>query len=175
MARPRKNAIPDEGTIIVEEGQNAITTVIEGAESVAPTPDEGNTHIAEPTPRKGGVGGARGKPMAPPTKTPIREMELTDEQQMMIIRDNIKKLLTVKNGDELQFGVIPALVKTPQDDVGFVEVSIMLNVDVRLVQKAWDYYKDNATKPKVKEFLDIVQEFTGRGQQYRRVAYITLN
>lgn len=190
MARPRKNVTPNDGTIIVEEGQNAITTVIEGAESVTPIPDEGNTYIAEPTPvesppiivpSKGGIGAKRGRKQIPVEEEGfgtnakyVRDMRLTSEQKSMIVLEEVRKILTSKRPDELQGGMIPCFIDYPSDVDGFTVIYTFIKADTRLVSKAWRYYKDNAENPTVKNFVNEVQKIVGRGEQYRRVDHLHL-
>ena len=105
----------------------------------------------------------------------IRDMRLTSEQKSMIVNDEIKKILTSKRPEELQGGMIPCFIDYPVDTEGFTVLYTFIKADTRLVRMAWDYYKDNAEKPTVKDFAILIQKIVGVGEQYKKVDHLHLN
>lgn len=108
-------------------------------------------------------------------KASIRNMDLSDNQRMMLIDDELRRILTSKTTDELQGGMIRPIIDYPYDKDGFTVLNTIINADVRLVQMAWDYYKDNASEPTVEKFVHKLWEILGTSEQYRRVVTLHLN
>jgi len=105
----------------------------------------------------------------------IRDMRLTSEQKSMIVNDEVKKILTSKRPEELQGGMIPCFIDYPVDTEGFTVLYTFIKADTRLVRMAWEYYKDNAENPKVKDFTILVQKIVGVGEQHKKVDHLHLN
>lgn len=107
--------------------------------------------------------------------SPIRSMGLTDNQKAMIIDDELRRILTSKTGDELQGGIILPIIDYPYDKDGFTVLHTIPKADVRLVQQAWDYYRDNANEPTVQKFIYKLWEILGTSEQYKRIVPLHLN
>jgi len=105
----------------------------------------------------------------------IRDMRLSDEQKKMIIEQELRKILAPENAENLQGGVIKCFLEYPTDNVGFTKVFDYVKADFRLVQKAWDYYKDNAVNPTVKDFANILGDILGRGEKLPKAVILRLN
>lgn len=105
----------------------------------------------------------------------IRDMRLTDEQKNLIIEQELRKILAPENAENLQGGVIKCFLEYPNDSVGFSKVLDYVKADFRLVQRAWDYYKDNAVNPTVKDFANILGKILGRGEKLPKAVILHLN
>ena len=105
----------------------------------------------------------------------LRNMELSDEQKSMLIDTKLREIINSKSGEELQGGMIRPIIDYPYDKDGFTVINTVVNADVRLVQMAWDYYKDNADSPTVEKFVYKLWEILGTSEQYRKLAVLHLN
>ena len=103
----------------------------------------------------------------------IRDMNLTDEQKASLIYEEIKRI--VKTNESVEGVRTTTSIKYPVDGIGAVTVTAIFDLDYRVAQRAWDYYKDNADKPTVKGFIDGLSTIIGIKEYHRRVVDLTLN
>jgi len=115
-------------------------------------------------------------------KKPLRDMQLTDDQKMLLIRGGIENIIKTT---KLDGGIMPAMISEDgsplytftnfKQDTGATRVNKLLELDHRIVLEAFAYYKDNAVNPTHQGFLDLLEKASGKnGRLYNRVVCITL-
>lgn len=119
---------------------------------------------------------SRQAPRRAPTNnnTSLRGMALSPEQKEMLLESEMKRILDKKREEELLNGVIPCTIDYPYDRDGFTVMHAFISRDARLVQSAWDYYKNNCDNPTVKDFVSRLHKICGREKVYQRIVHLHL-
>lgn len=188
MARPRKNPIPpaDEGTaieteVVVNEPDSGFTYTVGETRIIGETMTVGETIVVGETVQ------VPPQPIAPmtaeemealrverkdisevTTRTKVRSTEakptlrgadmLSDEQRVMLLKDGIRRILN-KNPIE---GRIPSMIRYTGGPDGIVSVYAFFDIDARVMEEAYDYYRNNADDPSPKGMIDLVSEVFDR-------------
>ena len=116
-------------------------------------------------------------------RMPLRDMNLDNEQMELLIKEQVKKIVTEPN--RLEGGLIPAVISEDgsrcdtlanfMPATGGTRHFLLMEIDYRVLQKAYTFYKDNAIKPTHQGFLDVLGKATGKnGKIYHRVVPWTL-
>lgn len=85
---------------------------------------------------------------------------LSDEQRAMLLKDGIKRIL-----DRPTDIRIPSMVRYTDGPDGIMACYAFFDIDARLMEEAYDYYRDNADDPSPKGMIDLISEVVGRPQR----------
>ena len=103
----------------------------------------------------------------------ISKMNLSAEQKAKLIHDELVRI--IKGHEPLQGVRTTTSINYPIEDTGFTTVDALFDLDSRIAQRAWDYYKYNSDKPTVKGFVDELASIVGIKELHRRVIHLSLN
>jgi len=114
-------------------------------------------------------------------KRPLRDMQLTEDQKAILLKDGLSNIVKTKPTG----GVIPAVVSEDGSPVytliqhmpitGGVRIFLLMELDHRIVQDAFIYYKDNAINPTHSKFLELLENVSGKpGRLYTRIVPLAL-
>lgn len=161
MGRPRK--YPIEGENDYGDANDAVDSVdavqVEPTDSVMTEPTDSARVEAVPTVE------AERMPMD----------GLTAEQRDLLVTDALKRIIADGEKKDLQSGTIPALVRL---ELSKADVQYMLiDMDVRIFEIAWDYYRKNVPDASFMTFLDRIdriKQHTVTKRIYSRVGYLNI-
>ena len=85
---------------------------------------------------------------------PLRETTLTSSQRDILLRKGLEDILKTNPLD----GRIPTAVRYPIDSEGVRSIYAFFDIDARVMERAYRYYKDNAENPTPKDCLDLISE-----------------
>jgi len=133
-----------------------------------------------PPPRKD----AREPLPQPKVQGSLRDMNISDAQKMMLIRQEIEQIVNgsirnIPNGytpTAIPLDGGPASMINHHPNTGVVRMWMYIELDCSIVKGAFAYYKDNAPKPSHSEFLTILQEVSKKkGKLIRNIVPLSLN
>lgn len=97
--------------------------------------------------------------------------ELTDDQKYDLVFNEIKNIITA-DSSSYQGGTIPALIRYDLGDCNIQ--TILLDIDYRIMNRAWEYYSENVQNPKYPDFINLVRKLKSPDRLIKRVAYLDM-